>query len=317
MSVIHGHAMMLDQFGNTLTLQPFHPNPAQPGEVCVRITAAGVNFADTLLVSGRYQRLPPLPFAPGMEFAGVVVDGDLPEGMRVAGFCGHGGFASHTTLPLTQCVPLPDAMPDDIAASFLIAYGSVHLALARRARLAAGETLVVLGASGGTGLAAVDIGRALGAKVIACSTGAEKLARLGQAHHIIDTAAGDLRAAILAHGGADVVFDPAGGDAFTAAFRATKPEGRLIPFGFASGAIPEIKLNHLLVKNIEVIGVNWGNYPDFAPAALASSLSDLMALYGAGSLQPPQPMQMPLTQANDALDLLRNRAAPGRIVLIP
>jgi len=310
------YRMQLSAFDSPLVREEAQiPQPAQ-GEVLVEIAAAGVNFADTLLVSGSYQRIPPLPFAPGMEFAGRVVAGDLPIGMRVAGFCGHGAFASHIALPAAHCVPIPDNINDSTAASFLIAYGSVHLALARRARLKAQETLVVLGASGGTGLAAVDIGRALGARVIACSTGADRLARLGNADHVIDTASADLRTELLALGGADVVFDPAGGENFTAAFRATKPEGRLIPFGFASGHIPEVKLNHLLVKNIEVIGVNWGNYSDFAPDVLADCLSNLMALYAKGQLHPAAPVILPLDQANEALDLLRNRAAPGRIVLV-
>ncbi|MEX0969871.1 MAG: NADPH:quinone oxidoreductase family protein [Paracoccaceae bacterium] len=289
----------------------------KPGEVLVKITAAGVNFADTLLITGTYQRIPPLPFAPGMEFAGIVAGGDMPVGSRVAGFCGHGAFASHITLPAAHCIALPNDMPDDIAASFLIAYGSVHLALARRARLAAGETLVVLGASGGAGLAAVDIGRALGARVIAVSRGAERLARITRADHVINSDAEGLREAILALGGADVVFDPAGGENFTHALRATKPEGRLIPFGFASGTIPEVKLNHILVKNLEIIGANWGNYPNFAPAALADCLQQLMALYAQGKLAPPKPVSMPLTEAEAALDLLRNRQAPARIVLRP
>ncbi|MGR3721780.1 NADPH:quinone oxidoreductase family protein [Abyssibius alkaniclasticus] len=291
--------------------------PPKQGEVLVEIAAAGVNFADTLLVSGSYQRIPPLPFAPGMEFAGKVLAGDLPAGSRVAGFCGHGAFASHITLPAAQCVALPNDMPDDIAASFLIAYGAVHLALARRARLGPGETLVVLGASGGAGLAAVDIGRALGARVIAVSRGAARLARLTRADHVIDSDGQDLRGAILALGGANVVFDPAGGENFTQALRATRPEGRLVCFGFASGHVPEVKLNHLLVKNLDIIGVNWNSYPDFAPDAMAAGLQGLMALHASGRLHPATPLALPMADAEQALDLLRNRQAPARIVLRP
>lgn len=310
-------SMQLRAFNSPLARVEHPLMPPKQGEVLVEIAAAGVNFADTLLISGNYQRIPPLPFAPGMEFAGKVLAGDLPAGSRVAGFCGHGAFASHIALPAAHCVALPSNMPDDIAASFLVAYGAVHLALARRARLVAGETLVVLGASGGAGMAAVDIGRAFGARVIAVSRGAARLARITRADHVIDSEAEDLRDAILALGGANVVFDPAGGENFTRALRATKPEGRLVCFGFASGHVPEVKLNHLLVKNLDIIGVNWNSYPDFAPDAMAAWLQELMALYASGRLHPAAPVSLPMSDVEQALDLLRNRQAPARIVLRP
>ena len=288
----------------------------------VRITAVGLNFADLLMIRGSYQDMPPLPFTPGLELAGTVealgpgTDGPAP-GTRVAVFAGHGALAEYGAFPAARCLPIPDDMPFEEAAGFQIAYGTSHLALDRRARLAAGETLVVLGAGGGVGLTAVEIGARMGARVIACARGAAKLeaARAAGAEVLVYTDAGDLRAALLAEGGADVVFDTVGGEAFRAAFRATKPEGRILLIGFASGAVPEIPANHVLVKNLTVIGLYWGGYQGFRPEALSSSHATLLDWYRDGRLRPHVGHLLPLERTVEGLALLRTRGATGKVVV--
>ncbi len=292
------------------------------GEALVRIAAAGLNFADLLMIRGSYQDMPALPFTPGLELAGTVealgpgVDGPAP-GTRVAVFSGRGALAEYGAFPAARCLVLPDAMPFEEAAGFQIAYGTSHLALARRAGLAQGETLVVLGAGGGVGLAAVEIGAQMGARVIACARGAAKLeaARAAGAHVLVDTDQRDIRAATLAEGGADVVFDTVGGEAFRAAFRATKPEGRILVIGFASGTPPEIPANHLLVKNLAVIGLYWGGYLGFRPEALKESLGTLLDWYRAGRLRPAVGHVLPFDRASEGFELLRTRAATGKVVV--
>ena len=242
-------------------------DPPEPGagEVRVRIAACGLNFADLLIAAGTYQERPPLPVTLGMELAGTVdalgagVDGPAP-GTRVAVFGGSGGLAEAGVFPAERCVPIPDAMPFRDAAAFQVAYGTSHVALAHKAGLAPGETLLVLGAAGGVGLTAVELGKLMGARVIAAARGADRLAvaRRAGADHLIDTATEDLRAAVKALGGADVVYDPVGGEQFTAALRSCRPEARIVVIGFASGDVPQVPANHLLVKNVSVIGHYWG-----------------------------------------------------------
>jgi NADPH2:quinone reductase len=289
----------------------------------VRIAACGINFADTLMVAGTYQDMPSHPFALGMELAGTVdaagpgTAGPAP-GTRVAVFAGSGGLAEYGVFPVDRCLPLPDAMPFDIAAGFQVAYGTSHLALTRRARLAPGETLAVLGAAGGVGLTAVEIGAALGARVIAVARGANRLAaaRAAGATVLIDSdATPDLTAALRAEGGVDVLYDPIGGPAAEAALRAVRPEGRMLVIGFASGAVPALAANRLMVKNIDVIGFYWGGYMAFRPAALHQSLSALVELYIAGRLSPQISHRLPLSRAAAALDLLRDRKAVGKVVV--
>ncbi|HEU0221264.1 MAG TPA: NADPH:quinone oxidoreductase family protein [Paracoccaceae bacterium] len=293
-----------------------------PGELLVRVRACGVNFADTLMVKGQYQEKHALPFAPGMEIAGEVealgpdVSGPAP-GSRVAGLCGHGGFADHAVLPAAACIPLPQAMPMEEAAAFLVAYGTSHVGLDYRARLRPGETLLVLGAAGGVGLTAVEIGKLMGARVIASARGAEKLAiaKAKGADHLIDSETADLREAVRALGGADVVYDPVGGAQFDAALRACNPEARLLPLGFASGEIPQIPANILLVKNLTVIGFYWGAYMRFKPQVLSESLATLFGWYAEGRLEPHISHLVPLAEANRALELLTSRRATGKVVV--
>lgn len=297
------------------------PTPG-PGQVRIRIHACGVNFGDLLMVQGTYQDTPALPFILGMEIAGVVEGhGEgvtVPAvGTRVAVFEGSGGMAEVGVFSAARCVTIPHAMPFEEAAGFIVAYGTSHLALTDRARLARGERLLVLGAAGGVGLTAVELGAAMGAEVIAVARGADKLAiaKAAGAAHVLDSETVDLRAEVKALGGADVVYDAVGGAGFKAAMRATNPGGRIIVIGFASGEVPQIPANHLLVKNIDAIGFYWGGYLKWAPDRLAGSLSELMAMYEAGNLRPHIGATRPLDEAADALDLLRSRKVAGKVVV--
>lgn len=316
-------AMRVHRAGEALQLDEIAaPQPAA-GEVLIEVAAAGVNFADTLMVEGKYQERPDMPFAPGIEIAGRVAalgpgtEGPEP-GTRVAAMCGSGGFAEAAAARAATCVPIPADMDDADAAVLQVAYGTAHLALGHRARLQPGERLLVLGAAGGVGLTGVEIGRLMGAEVIAVARGAERLARAeaAGAHHVIDSDAADLREAVKALGGADVVYDPVGGAQWKAALRAANPEARLIPIGFASGEVPQIPANILLVKNLTVIGLYWGAYYRFAPAVMADSLAQLIAWHGEGKIRPHISHRLPLAEANAALDLLRTRQATGKVVLL-
>jgi len=307
------------------------PIPA-PGELCLRIGACGLNFADLLMISGDYQDTPPAPFTLGMEVAGTVEalgepfdtprDTDAPRpaiGSRVAVFAGQGGLAEQGCFPADRAVVLPDSMSDIDAAAFQIAYGTSHVALDHKARLQPGETLLVLGAAGGVGLTAVEIGKLMGARVIACARGADKLeiARKAGADHLIDARTDDIRTACKDLGGVDVVYDPVGGDQFDAAFRACNPEGRILTIGFASGTVPRIKANHLLVKNLSVMGLYWGGYLKFRPSVVTDSMAQLLRWYEAGRIKPHVSHVLPLDRAAEALDLLRQRKSTGKVVVTP
>jgi NADPH2:quinone reductase len=238
-------------------------------------------------------------------------------GDRVAVFAGQGGLSEAGCFAASACLPLPDGMPFDHAAAFQIAYGTSHLALDHRARLQAGETLLVLGASGGVGLTAVEIGKRMGARVIASARGADKLAVAGAAgaDHLIDSSSADLRGQLKALGGVDVVYDAVGGAGFMEALRATRPEGRMLTIGFAGGEVPQIPANLLLVKNITVIGLYWGGYLSFAPETLRGSLRTLLGWYAKGDLHPHVSHTLPLAQVAEALELLRSRKSTGKVVV--
>ena len=297
------------------------PEPGR-GEVRVRIEACGLNFADLLMIDGRYQERPDPPVTLGMEPAGVVdavgegVDSPAP-GTRVAVFANGGGLAEYGCFPAARCVTIPDAMSFEDAAAFPIAYGTSHVALDHKARLRPGETLLVLGAGGGVGLTAVEIGKRMGARVIACARGQAKLdaARAAGADYLIDSEATDLKSEVKALGGADVVYDPVGGDQFDAAFRATNPDGRILVIGFAAGRVQQIPANHLLVKNISVLGLYWGGYLAFRPEVLTESLSTLLDWYAEGGLRPHISHRLPLERADEALELLRSRKSTGKVVV--
>ena len=321
-------AFQVDDFATPPALVDIPEPTPGPGQVALRIGACGINFADMLMAQGRYQDTPTPPFTLGMEVCGTVTA--LGEGVtqpaigtRVSVFGGQGGMAEVGVFPAALCRPVPDAMPDAVAAGFQVAYGTSHLALTRRGRLRAGETLLVLGAAGGVGLTAVEIGKALGATVIAVARGADKLAvaRGAGADHLIDSDAGDLKTQLKALckdlGGVDVVYDPVGGDAFTAALSVCNREARIVVIGFASGEVPQAPANILLVKNIDVIGFYWGGYLSFAPEALTDSLAALMAMYADGRLSPHVSEVLPLDRAQEGLDLIAARASTGKVVIVP
>ena len=299
------------------------PVPGQ-GELCLRIEACGLNFADLLMIAGTYQDMPAPPFTLGMEAAGIVDSlgegaGGLAPGARVAVFGGQGGLAERGCFAAERAVALPDTMPFTDAAAFMVAYGTSHVALDHRARLQPGETLLVLGAAGGVGLTAVEIGKLMGARVIACARGRDRLAVADQAgaDHLIDTQTEDIRAVCKGLGGVDVVYDPVGGALFKAAMRACRPEARLLSIGFASGDVPRIPANHLLVKNLSVIGFYWGGYLKFRPRVISDSLATLFDWYARGRLRPHVSHVLPLDRAAEGLDLLRARKSTGKVVITP
>ncbi len=298
------------------------PTPG-PGEIRVDIHACGLNFADLLMQKGTYQDTPAAPFTLGLEVAGIVnavgphVD-DFAVGDRIAVYSGQGGLAEQGVFSADRAVKLPDAMSFEHAAAFLIAYGTSHMALDHRARLQPGETLLVTGAAGGVGLTAVEIGKLMGARVIAHARGTDKLeiARQAGADILID-ASEDLRARLLELGGVDVVYDAIGGEVFKAAFRATNPEGRLLPIGFAGGDVPQIPANHLLVKNRTVIGFYIGGYLKFRPEVMRQSFETLFGWYEQGRLKPHVSHVLPLDRVEEGMELLRSRASTGKVVITP
>jgi len=293
------------------------------GQIRVRIKACGLNFADLLMQKGTYQDTPEAPFTLGLEVAGIVdeIGNNVPNlspGDRVAIYCGQGGLAEYGVFEANRAIPLPDSMSFEDAAAIQIAHGTSHIALDHRARLQPGETLLVTGAAGGVGLTAVEIGKLMGATVIAHARGADKLAvaEKAGADHLID-ASEDLRARVLDLGGADVVYDAIGGDVFKAAFRATNPEGRLLPIGFAGGEVPQIPANHLLVKNLTVIGLYIGGYLKFRPEIVQNSFSTLFRWHSEGRIKPHISHVLPLRDVAQGMQLLKERKSTGKIVITP
>lgn len=315
-------AFQITSYDTPPSLQDVEIPQPDAGEVQVRIAACGLNFADLLMAKGTYQERPEPPVTMGLEMAGIVTAlgadvTSLEIGARVALFAGSGGLAEYGCFPAELCLPLPGDMPFDHAAAFMVAYGTSHMALDHKAHLRKGERLVVTGAAGGVGLTAVEIGSIMGAEVIAIARGADKLeiARKAGATHLIDADSEDIRGQIKALGGADVVYDAVGGDLFKACFRACRPEARIIVIGFASGEVPQIPANHLLVKNISLMGHYWGGYMRFAPEILLNSLATLIDWYRAGQLHPHISHTLPLDQAGEAMDLLRQRKSTGKVVV--
>lgn len=315
------NTMILSEKATLPRLEAVKLNAPGPGMVLVRLRAAALNFADLLMRKGTYQDTPPLPFVPGMEGSGEVLSVgagvDLAPGTRVAVF-GRGTMAEANMFPAANCLPIPDAMSHAQAAGFLIAYGTSHLALQARANLRPGETLAVLGAAGGVGLTAVEIGAAMGARVIAIARGADKLAvarAAGAAETINSDACPDLKAALRAMGGVDVVYDPVGDTPGEAAFGALRPGGRFIVIGFAAGKPPQLPLNHALVKNLTIHGLYWGGYDKLDPAALRASINALFAMFQAGQLAPHVGATVPLERLSEGYALLESRRAIGKIIV--
>jgi len=301
--------------------------PAPPlAEGCVRIEvrASGVNFADLLIIRGEYQEKPPHPFAPGMEVAGVVTEvasgvTGIAVGDRALAFLdAGGGYAEQAVARAIDVTRIPDGMDWATAASFPVVYATSHLALVHRARLQPDEVLLVHGASGGVGLTAIEVGKALGATVIASASSDDKLAvaREHGADHLINYTSEDIREQMLAlTGGADVVYDPVGGDAFTASLRCINPGGRILLIGFASGTVPQIPANHLLVKDASALGLSLGQLRKHRPDAVQTAMRELLEWYVQGRLHPLVSTTLPLDRYAEAMRLLRDRRSTGKVVL--
>lgn len=299
----------------------------QHGQVLVKVEAAGVNYPDTLIIQDKYQFKPPLPFTPGGELAGTVaaVGGGVARvaaGQRVIGFTGWGAFAEYAVVPQDRVIPMPDGMPFDVAGSFLMTYGTCHHALADRAQLRAGETVLVLGAAGGIGLAAIEIAKALGARVIAAASSSDKLRSCVErgADEVIDYESEDLRARIkeMTRGhGVDVVCDPVGGRFSEPALRSMAWRGRFLVIGFTAGDIPRLPLNLPLLKGCSIVGVFFGDYLRREPNHAQSDLRDLMALYRQGQIKPLVSASYPLDKTADALEALMQRRVVGKVVILP
>jgi len=320
-------AVVCKQFGPADSLS-FEEVPAPqpgPGEVVVSVKAASVNFPDVLIIQNKYQFKPPLPFSPGSELAGVVkqvgagVDAFRP-GDKVMAFTTYGAFAEEVKTEASRLIALPDGMDFVTGAAFLLTYATTDHALRDRGALAAGETLLVLGAAGGVGLAAVELGKALGARVIACASSEDKLAvcRSHGADATLNYATEDLRERVkaLTEGrGADVVYDPVGGPYTEPAFRSIAWRGRLLVVGFAAGEIPRLPLNLALLKGASVVGVFWGDFTRREPGRFADSVRQLAQWYREGRLRPHVSQTFPLEKAAEALKLMAARQVKGKLVL--
>ncbi len=309
----------------TLAIEELPSPTPGPGEVVVRMKAASLNFPDVLIIQDKYQLKPPLPFSPGSELAGVIervgegVRG-VKAGDRVLAVTGYGAFAEEVKVEASRLVPIPEGMDFTTGAAFLLTYGTCDHGLRDRGRLAPGETLLVLGAAGGVGIAAIEVGKALGARVIACASSGEKLAVCRQhgADATIDYAHEDLRDRIkqLTDGkGVDVVLDPVGGPTTELALRSTAWRGRLLVVGFAAGEIPRIPLNLTLLKGCSISGVFWGDFARREPAAFRESVAQLGRWYALGKLRPHVSATLPLEQAKDALERMASRSVVGKLVL--
>ena len=300
------------------------PEP-KAGEVRIAIRAASLNFPDLLIVQNKYQMKPPLPFVPGSEYAGVVEAvgagvTDLKPGDAVAAFGGTGGFATHACAATSLVMPLPAGFAFDDASAFVLTYGTTHHALLDRAALKAGETLLVLGAAGGVGTAAIQIGKVVGARVIAAASSAEKLdlcKRIG-ADATINYASGNLREELktLTGGkGPDVVYDPVGGDLAEPVFRSIAWRGRYLVVGFAQGGIPALPFNLPLLKGASIVGVFWGEFARREPKANAQALAELAKWYAEGKVKPVIDQRLPMRDLMRAFELMGSRKVRGKLVM--
>lgn len=312
---------VLEFGGKPILSECEEPIPAK-GELVLRVEAVGLNFADMLAIQGKYQVRQVPPFIPGMEVSGVVealgpgTTGPAP-GTAVLATCSCGALAERIRLPVGRASPFPSDMTFAEAAGFPIAYGTSHLALTHKARLQPGETLLVTGAAGGVGLTAVEIGKRLGARVIASARGDARLAvaRAAGADVLVDSEAPDLKERLRAEGGVDVVYDAVGGPAFDAAMRACRPDGRLLAIGFASGEVPQVPANILLVKNLSVSGFWYGGYETHAPELVAASMAELLRWRAEGLIRPHVSHVLPFEAFPEGLALLRDRKATGKVVI--
>lgn len=303
------------------------PTPAPgPGQVLLQVKAASLNFPDLLIVQNKYQIKPPLPFVPGSEYAGVVqAVGEgvthLKVGQHVACLSGTGGFATHTLAPAALCIPLPDSFSFVDAAAFIMTYATSHHALIDRGQLKPGETVLVLGAAGGVGTAAIQIAKAAGARVIAAASTDEKcaLCKAQGADATINYSQGDLREAIKAATGGkgpDVIYDPVGGDFAEPAFRSIAWRGRYLIIGFASGPIPSLPLNLALLKGASLVGVFWGDFAKREPQNNAAMMQELAQWYAQGRIKPVIDRTMPMGELHAAYARMGSRQVQGKLVLV-
>jgi NADPH2:quinone reductase len=305
------------------------PQPG-PGQVLLEIQAASLNFPDLLIVQNKYQMKPVLPFVPGSEYAGVVRalgDGvqDLTVGQSVACLSGTGGFGTHTLAPAALCMPLPPGFPPIVAAAFIMIYATSQHALMDRAQLKAGETVLVLGAAGGVGTAAIQLAKAAGARVIAAASSDDKCAlcsRLGAdetlnyAVHTPQTTLRDEIKRLTGGKGPDVIYDPVGGDFTEPAFRSIAWRGRYLVVGFASGPIPSLPLNLALLKGANIAGVFWGDFAKREPKANAQMMKDLATLYLNGQIKPVIDQTLPMAELPRAYAIMGSRSVMGKLVLV-
>jgi NADPH2:quinone reductase len=301
------------------------PSPVPgPGQVRIAVHAAGCNFADTLMIEGIYQHKPDLPFSPGMEAAGDIIDvgpgvADLAPGDRVTAWLAYGGYAEEAVVEATSVIKIPADMDYVTAAAFPVTYSTAAVSLThKRVDLTEGEVLLVHGAAGGVGLASVEVGKALGATVVATAGTDEKL-EIATAHgadHVINYTTESIRERVKALvGGADVVLDPVGGDAFDQSLRCVNSGGRLVIIGLASGTIPQVPANYLLVKNVSAIGFSVGGYRRSNPEIITESFARMVEWYAAGKLHPTVSHTFPLAETGQALDILLKRKAIGKVVV--
>jgi NADPH:quinone reductase len=322
-------AILCTHFGgpDELELADMTPPEPAPGEAVVRVAAAALNFFDTLIIAGKYQNKPPFPFSPAAELAGIVERvgpgvTDIASGDRVMGYTGWGAAREAVAIPAQQLVKLPDGLDFERAAGLTVTYGTTLYALRERAALKAGETLVVLGASGGTGLAAIELGKMLGARVIACASSDEKLdfARAHGADATVNYATENLREALKKLGGedgVDVVYDPVGGAYAEPALRSLGWLGRYLVVGFAAGEIPKIPLNLALLKSCDIRGVLWGAWTKREPMMQRALMVDIVRWCGEGKLSAHVHAVYPLEQTAAALKTIADRKVMGKIVLRP
>jgi NADPH:quinone reductase len=311
----------------TLAIEDLPDVTPGPGQIAIDVQAAGVNFPDVLIIQNKYQFKPELPFTPGSELAGTVrAVGDgvtqYKPGDRVIAFTGQGAFAQQIAVPAQVVMPMPPGMDFDTAAAITLTYGTSHHAVADRAQLKAGETMLVLGAAGGVGLAAIDIGKALGARVIAAASSDEKLAVCKEhgADALINYSREDLREAIKAATdgkGPDVIYDPVGGVYAEPAFRSIGWRGRYLVVGFANGEIPKLPLNLPLLKGASLVGVFWGEFAKREPKANLAAMRELMGWLAEGKIKPHISGRYSLAQTPQALNDMAARKVTGKIVIQP
>jgi NADPH2:quinone reductase len=306
----------LGEPGDVLRLEEVDEPAGGDGSVVVTVEACGVNFPDVLQLRGQYQEKPPLPFTPGMELAGTTDDG------RRVMCLFRGGLAERVAVPEAALRPLPETMPADEATALLVNYQTTHVALHRRANLRAGEVLLVHAAAGGVGSSAVQLGKAAGATVIGTAGGPDKVQVVEQlgADVAIDYTAQDfveIVKEVTGGRGADVVYDPVGGDVFDRSRRCTAWEGRILVIGFTSGRIPDAPANHVLLKNYSVVGVHWAAYNLRDPQLLAEVHDDLLRLHAEGAIEPLVGDRVPFTSAPDALAAIADGRTVGKVVVVP